>query len=93
MRIISLLLIVLLVACQNAPVPGDAVGSFAWMERVDHDLSISDGQGHGPDYGSQEWCNAVHFKLYGEYPPGPVGCGQDWMQDVHDALRQARPRR
>lgn len=64
----------------------DVVGSHAWMEKVDQKLSVSDGQGHGPDYGSQEWCNVVYFKLHGQHAAEPAPCDQAWMQEVDAAL-------
>ncbi|NYT63823.1 hypothetical protein H0A66_16015 [Alcaligenaceae bacterium] len=86
MRLSVLLPLILLAACQStAPV---GVGSAAWLGKVDSQLSISDGQGHGPDHGSQEWCNAVHFKLYGQHAAGPVPCDQAWMEETDRALRQ-----
>ncbi len=87
MRFVSLVLVVLLAACQSAD-STDSVGSFAWMERVDRQLSISDGQGHGPDYGSQEWCDVVYFKLHGQHAAEPVPCDQDWMKEVDQAIQK-----
>lgn len=84
MRLFLLLPIALLAACQTAP--KHDVGSFAWMERVDQQLSISDGQGHGPDYGSQEWCHVVHFKLYGQHAVEPIACDLAWMEETDRAI-------
>lgn len=78
--------LLMIAACQSVPLPTD-VGSTAWMERVDRELRISDGQGHGPDYGSQEWCNVVHFRLYGRHATEPVACDRQWMQEVDRTLR------
>ncbi len=86
MRLFLLLPAVLLAACQSLG-PSEPVGSAAWLERVDRKLSISDGQGHGPDYGSQEWCNAVHFKLYGQHAADSVPCDQEWMVKTDRAIR------
>ncbi|NYT65007.1 hypothetical protein H0A58_03380 [Alcaligenaceae bacterium] len=86
MRLFLLLPVVLLAACQIAP--KNDVGSFAWMEKVDQQLSISDGQGHGPDYGSQEWCNVVHFKLYGQHAAESVPCDQVWMEETDRVIRK-----
>ena len=87
MRAVFVLPFLLLAACQNVP-PTTDVGSPAWLERVDHELRISDGQGHGPDYGSQEWCNVVHFRLHGRHAAEPVPCDQSWMEEVDRALRK-----
>lgn len=87
MRLFLLLPVVLLAACQSVG-PDEPIGSAAWLERVDRQLSVSDGQGHGPDYGSQEWCNVVHFKLYGQHAAEPVPCDQAWMEETDWALRK-----
>ena len=87
MRFLSLMLLALLAACQSAD-SADSVGSFAWMERVDRQLSISDGQGHGPDYGSQEWCDVVYFRLHGQHTAEPAPCDQKWMQEVDQAIQK-----
>jgi len=88
MRFLSLpVMVLLLAACQSAPPSHGNVGSDAWLAYVDQRLSISDGQGHGPDYGSQEWCDAVHFKLHGQRPAAPTPCDQTWMQEVDAKLK------
>lgn len=87
MRLFLLLPVVLLTACQSFG-PAESVGSAAWLSRVNSQLSVSDGQGHGPDFGSQEWCNAVHFKLYGQHAAEPVPCDQAWMVETDRALKE-----
>jgi len=84
-RIIVALSLILLAACHSVA-PADPVGSPAWMESVDRRLSVSDGQGHGPDYGSQEWCDAVYFRLHGWRAAEPVPCDQAWMEEIDKAL-------
>ncbi|WNC67812.1 hypothetical protein RI845_14945 [Thalassotalea nanhaiensis] len=37
--------------------------SKAWMVFVEDRLVSSDGQGHGPDIGSDEWKSVIEFKL------------------------------
>lgn len=86
MRILMLVPAFLLTACQSA-VPTEKVGSYAWLEKVDRQLAVSDGQGHGPDYASQEWCNVVHFRLYGQIAETPVPCDQAWMEQVDQQLK------
>lgn len=75
-----------LVGCQGLQKTSSDVGSQAWFNRVETLLGVSDGQGHGPDHGSTEWCNAVHFKLYGKRPAVDVSCDKDWMLVVDQAL-------
>ncbi|MDO6619569.1 hypothetical protein [Shewanella sp. 6_MG-2023] len=35
----------------------------AWFKQVDQQLISGDGQGHGPDLGSDEWQSVIEFKL------------------------------
>lgn len=35
----------------------------AWYQSIDNVLNTSDGQGHGPDVGSDEWKSVIEFKL------------------------------
>ncbi|WP_144209690.1 hypothetical protein [Shewanella donghaensis] len=35
----------------------------AWFKQVEQQLVSADGQGHGPDLGSDEWKSVIEFKL------------------------------
>ncbi|WP_083698209.1 hypothetical protein [Shewanella sp. UCD-KL21] len=35
----------------------------AWFKQVEQQLISGDGQGHGPDLGSDEWQSVIEFKL------------------------------
>ncbi|QFI37199.1 hypothetical protein FR932_04840 [Moritella marina ATCC 15381] len=37
--------------------------THAWYSEIDSQLITGDGQGHGPDLGSQEWRSVIEFKL------------------------------
>lgn len=37
--------------------------SDAWYQSIDDEVSTSDGHGHGPDIGSDEWKSVIEFKL------------------------------
>lgn len=87
MRILMLVPALLLAACQSAA-PMEEVGSEAWLEQVDRLLAVSDGEGHGPDYGSREWCHVVHIRLYGQKPTQPVPCDQAWMETVDREMKK-----
>ena len=87
MRILMLVPVLLLAACQGAAI-NDEVGSEAWLEKVDQRLSVSDGEGHGPDYGSREWCRVVHIRLYGKEPTQRIPCDQAWMETVDRELKK-----
>lgn len=66
------------------------LGSPAWYAWVDKSLGISDGQGHGPDPGSQEWSQAVQRKLGQEAPQATPG-SPEWQQAVDALLRTRLP--
>ena len=67
------LLLSLLMACSAAPdtrpaavvepVDADSPCSGPWYRRVEASLMTGDGQGHGPDIGSDEWKSVVEFRL------------------------------
>ena len=103
-RIVFLPLAVLVAACSapqapqpdhqpkpqsSAATPANAsLGSHEWYQWVDQRMAISDGDGHGPDGGSDEWNNAVQRKLGEEAPQSQPGSPQ-WQQAV-DALLRTR---
>lgn len=64
------------------------VGTQEWMAMVTERVGVSDGHGGGPDYGSQEWCDAVHYRVYGQHAPKPVACDTQWMRQIDEYLRQ-----
>ena len=35
----------------------------SWYQSIEEKVSTSDGQGHGPDVGSDEWKSVIEFKL------------------------------
>ncbi|CAM4316789.1 hypothetical protein [Kerstersia similis] len=67
-----------------------AIGTNEWFDWVETTAGITDGQGHGPDQGSQEWCQAVSFKVYGKQPETTVTCDQVWMADIDARLRTSK---
>lgn len=75
-----------LAACQ-ATSSNPAVGSHAWMAWAEQKAGVTDGQGHGPDHGSQEWCDALHYRVYGVRAENGAACDRDWMVGVDRALR------
>jgi hypothetical protein len=41
----------------------DTICSQQWFKTIDAAVTTGDGQGHGPDIGSDEWHSVVEFKL------------------------------
>lgn len=103
-RLVFLPLAVLITACSSPQAPqtdkppkpqaaaatpaNAALGSHEWYQWVDQRLGVSDGGGHGPDGGTDEWNNAVQRKLGEEAPQSQPGSPQ-WQQAV-DALLRTR---
>lgn len=69
----------------NLQVP--AVGSEDWLFWVEKSVDTSDGQGHGPDYGSQEWCSVIEHKLF-EGKSGEIPCSPSWNEKVTEKLKK-----
>ena len=63
--------------------------SEAWNRYVEQKLVSGDGQGHGPDLGSDEWKGVVEFKLgvrgQANVPPRDTG---DWCRFIDRLVRE-----
>jgi hypothetical protein len=73
----------------NAPA-NLALGTAPWYAWVGQTLNISDGKGHGPDPGSNEWIQAVQETLGEEAPQSQPG-SPEWQQSVDALLRTRVP--
>lgn len=74
----------------HAPeVPPMALGSDAWFAWVDRTAGVSDGHGHGPDFGSSEWCHAANWRVFRVHNTEGDDCSLAWMRKLDAALRQA----
>lgn len=94
----ALLFTALLAGCASAPGGGQEGGSAPssdagaptlgtpeWQTWVDRKIGSGDGQGHGPDVGSSEWCSTIDFRLFGG-ASGLPPCSPLWNQRVHHML-------
>ena len=70
-------------------VPPMPVGSDAWFAWVDRTAGVSDGHGHGPDFGSSEWCHAANWRVFRVHNTEGDDCSPAWMRKLDQALRQA----
>jgi len=60
-----------------------------WNRFVDQKIVSSDGQGHGPDPGSDEWQGVVEFKLGIRDQAGlPARGSDDWCQLIDRLVRE-----
>lgn len=81
----------LIVAC-CAQAGGDALPepcTDAWNSYVDRLLVTGDGQGHGPDRGSDEWKGVIEFRLGIRGKPGiPARDSDEWCRYVDSLVRE-----
>lgn len=73
----------------KAPHP-NLVGTPEWYAWVDAAGGISDGEGHGPDYGSDEWNRAVQRKVMGFEADDSIAFDKNWQKRVDRAIREDR---
>lgn len=96
----SCLLIVLLAAAlsactrtmsaSNTASEPDGLCSPAWYASIESRVATGDGQGHGPDLGSDEWKSVVEFRLGIRDTPGvPPRNSQDWCGYIDRLVRSA----
>lgn len=84
------LTVIFLSACSNPTpaisTPKPPVGSHSWQEWVSQKTGVWDVQGHGPSIGTDEWCVAVHFRVYGQRVPVEQTCTDDWNRLIDAKL-------
>jgi hypothetical protein len=62
--------------------------SQEWYQFVEQNLISGDGQGHGPDLGSDEWKGVVEFKLgIRDQADLPRRDSDDWCQLIDQLVR------
>jgi uncharacterized protein len=65
--------------------------SDAWYQSIDDEVSTSDGHGHGPDIGSDEWKSVIEFKLgIRGKPDVPDIKTRAWCSYVEKLVRASR---
>lgn len=86
------LTILLLLCCPLAWAGGDGSGvpcSPEWNRFVEQKLISGDGQGHGPDLGSDEWKGVVEFKLGIRGQAGiPARDSDQWCSYIDELVRK-----
>lgn len=84
-----LIILVVLVAVNLAAAAGAQAltpCTAQWYQFVEHKLVSGDGQGHGPDIGSDEWKSVIEFKLGIRGQSGlPDRDSEDWCRLI-DAM-------
>ena len=74
-----------LAGCYATPPAHHDIGTSAWQHRVEQKIGIITPSGHGPDIGSDEWCQAVEFRLFNRQS-GLAPCSPDWNHKVDQRL-------
>jgi uncharacterized protein len=65
--------------------------SDSWYRSIEEEVSTSDGHGHGPDVGSDEWKSVIEFKLgIRGKPDVPDSKTQAWCSYVDEMVRANR---
>jgi uncharacterized protein len=68
-----------------------AVCSPAWERAIEERVPTGDGQGHGPDVGSDEWKSVVEFKLgIRDKPDVPSRGSEAWCRHIDQIVRYSR---
>jgi len=84
--------LVLLLALAARAADAPPLCSDAWSRAIEAKLPTGDGQGHGPDPGSDEWKSVVEFELGVRGKPGvPPRDGEAWCAYVDRAVRARHP--
>jgi uncharacterized protein len=65
--------------------------SDSWERFIEENVPTGDGQGHGPDIGSEEWKSVVEFKLGIRDKPGvPKRDSEAWCRHIDQFVRNGR---
>jgi len=78
----------ILATCALFPLAADAQScSDSWFKEVDAALQSGDGQGHGPDVGSEEWMSVIEFRLGIRGEPGvPERGSERWCAHIDNLV-------
>ena len=82
-----------LVACSSVKLDSQQTPlcSPAWYQSVDYRLVTSDGQGHGPDVGADEWKSVVEFRLGIRGKAGiPARNSEEWCRYIDNKISAVR---
>lgn len=63
--------------------------SDAWYRTIEEKVQTGDGQGHGPDIGSEEWQSVIEFKLEVRGKPNvPKRDSEDWCRYIDQIVSE-----
>jgi hypothetical protein len=76
---------------EDASAPATRLCSDAWYQAVEAQLASGDGQGHGPDIGSDEWQSVIEFRLgVRGQPDVPARDSLAWCRYIDQRLAARR---
>lgn len=80
---------IVVASCAYAGTQTSVPCSDSWYRWVEENVSAGDGQGHGPDVGSDEWKSVVEFKLGIRGKPNvPDHDSESWCQYIDRVVHQ-----
>jgi len=69
----------------------NALCSDSWYRLIEEKVPTGDGQGHGPDVGSEEWKSVIEFKLgIRDKPNLPSRDSEAWCRHIDQIVRESR---
>lgn len=75
--------VVLVAGCLEPTLAAQPLCSEPWYRMIEEKVPTGDGQGHGPDIGSEEWRSVVEFKLGVRGKPDvPKRDSEDWCRYI-----------
>jgi hypothetical protein len=75
----------------NSPPETGVLCSDAWYRSIEAKVPTGDGQGHGPDVGSDEWKSVVEFKLgIRNKSDVPRRDSEAWCRYINQIVRTSR---
>lgn len=73
---------------RSSDLKAGALCSDSWHQFIDKKVATSDGQGHGPDIGSDEWKSVIEFKLGIRGNPNLPGRDSEaWCRHIDQIVR------
>ena len=91
MKTLTILFLTVIAALAQEPAPKDWAAWSQWVEQLH---PITDGQGHGPDIGSDEWAGAVtkKFQVMDAQGHGPDPKSDEWRAAVEKKIKAKEQR-
>ena len=84
--------LVLLLIGATGVAQAQSICTYPWYQSIDKILHTTDGQGHGPDIGSDEWKSVIEFKLgVRDGVNVPERSSDQWCQYIDQHINEMKP--